>query len=289
MRLPIGSTSVSNSGGTVTLVARRGEGWTPVAASPMPIDQAVALLHEDAGAAVDVPADAIASDAADAPRFAPGETILWRYSRNVEMARVVRDDERGLVVWIPSGSARLEAAPADGGRTRDVALEDRFSVPWVMREATWTGAGIVRVAPAGSPWSVWFFRSEDGTPEGVYVNLELPHRRVAGGERAVYTRDLVLDLWIESEHAGSEDVWLKDADELEAVVEQGRISPEQAEAVRALADHASEELIVTGAWPLDEGWERWSPDAATDAPIPLPDTAEINAARARSGRTALEG
>jgi hypothetical protein len=193
------------------------------------------------------------------------------------------------VVWIPSGSARLEPVPADGRRHRDVPLAERFSVPWVMTETAWTGPGVVRVAPTGLPWSVWFFRRADGTSDGAYVNLELPHRRISGDAPAIYSRDLVLDVWVDAEHTGAEDVWLKDADELEQVVAQGRFTPEQAEAVRVLADHASSRFIVDGAWPLDEGWERWIPDAAMDAPVLLPDTEVIRAARARSGQTSLEG
>jgi hypothetical protein len=202
---------------------------------------------------------------------------------------VIRDDDRGLVVWIPSGSERLGPAPADGRAPREVPLAQRFSVPWTMRESTWRGPGVVRVAPAGKPWSVWFFRHADGTPDGAYVNLELPHRRVDGAAAGVFTRDLVLDLWIDAEHPGSEDVWLKDADELVAAVEQGRFTPEQAEAVRALADHAVRDFIARRTFPLDEGWDAWRPDAAMDEPVRLPGIPAIDDARRRSGSTSLEG
>lgn len=270
----------------MTLIGRRGDGWQRVAESEMSLAEAVSLLESDGheGAHVD-PAfdDAIASDQAGAPRFAPGDEILWRYGRHIETARVIRDDARGLVVWIPVGSARLEPVPADGRRHRDVPLAERFRTPWVMAEKTWTGAGIVRVAPAGRPWSVWFFRDSDGTPAGAYVNLELPHRRVAGETQGIFSRDLVLDVWIDAENPGSEDIWLKDADELAEVVEQGRFTAAQAEAVRRLADLAAHEFIASGDWPLDEGWDRWMPDPAMDQPVPMPPAAAIDAARRRSG------
>lgn len=258
----------------------------------MTLNEAIALLDVagPAGAYVDPALQAaVPSDSVDAPRFAPGEEILWRYSRFVEAVRVIRDDARGLVIWIPSGSARLESVAADGRHTRDVTLEERFSVPWVSRESTWTGPGVVRVAPAGRPWSIWFFRRPDGSPDGAYVNLELPHRRIEGEVGGTFSRDLVLDLWIDAEHAGSEDIWLKDADELAAAVEQGRFSVEQAEAVRSLADHAGRVFITDGGWPLDEGWDTWSPDAAMDIPVALPVNAAMDAARRRSGDTSLEG
>lgn len=253
---------------------------------------AIALLDTEAQAAVHAdPAyrrSRASSDPA-APRFAPGEEIIWRYGRVIETARVVRDDDRGLVAWTPSGSARLDAVPSDGRRPREIPLEERLLVPWRAVEGSWTGPGILRVAPTGKPWSVWFFRRDDGTADGAYVNLELPHRRIGGAEAMVFTRDLVLDLWIDAEHSGEEDVWLKDADELAAAVDHGRFTSAQAEAVRMLADHAGSDFIVDGAWPLDERWADWMPDATADVPLRLPGTATVEAARRRSGRTSIDG
>lgn len=292
MRTPRGTTGVSASGGTVELVGRRGADWTRIASASRPLAEAIAELDTpDQAAAHADPAyeRSIASSSPSAPRFAVGQQILWRYGRVIETARVLRDDDRGLVAWTPSGSARLDAVPSDGRHPREVPLGERFLVPWRAVESTWTGPGILRVAPTGKPWSVWFFRREDGTADGAYVNIELPHRRIAGQEASVFTRDLVLDLWIDAEHRGEEDVWLKDADELEAAVDQGRFSPEQAEAVRVLADHAGADFIVDAAWPLGDGWDEWMPDEEADVPLVLPATAAMAAARARSGRRSSEG
>lgn len=292
MRLPLGSTDVSASGGTVTLIGRRAEVWRPVARTPMPLSEAIGLLDTPGAHGVhhaDVFARSLPSSVPDAPRFARGDRILWRYGRVIETARVVRDDERGLVTWIPAGSTRLEPGPVDGGRSRDVPLEDRFRIPWRIREAAWNGQGVLRVAPAGKPWSVWFFRRPDGAPAGVYVNLELPHRRVTGSDAGVFSRDLVLDVWLAAEHPGSEDIWLKDADELDASVVQGRFTAHQAEAIRALADHAGEDFIVSGAWPLDEGWDTWTPSPDLNEPFDLPASEEIAAAREWSGTERLHG
>lgn len=230
---------------------------------------------------------AVPSGSDAAVRFAPGDEILWRYGRFIETARVIRDDERGLVVWIPSGSARLESVPADGRAIRDVPLSERFSQPWRIRESTWTGPGIVRVAPTGRPWSVWFFREPDGTPAGAYVNLELPHRRLGGAVPGVFSRDLVLDLWIDAEHSGSEDIWLKDADELGAAVDQGRFTADQADAVRAMADQAAAEFIIDRGWPLDDGWDRWTPDAAMDVPVALPASIASHSEQGRSDASGM--
>lgn len=292
MRTPQGTTGVSASGGTVELVGRRGADWTRIATASRPLAEAIAELDTpDQSTAHADPAyeRSVASSSPSAPRFEVGQQILWRYGRVIETARVVRDDDRGLVAWTPSGSARLDAVPSDGRRPREVPLEERFLVPWSAVERTWTGPGILRVAPTGMPWSVWFFRREDGTPDGVYINIELPHRRIGGEEAAVFTRDLVLDLWIDAEHRGEEDIWLKDEDELLAAVDQGRFSPRQAEAVRMLADHAGADLIMAAAWPLDAGWEEWTPDEHADLPLVLPATPSMAAARARSGVRSSQG
>ncbi|MBN8423309.1 DUF402 domain-containing protein [Microbacterium esteraromaticum] len=292
MRLALGTPSVSASGGTATLVARRGASWSSIARMRMPWRDALARLDSPGhdGAHADELFDrAVPSADEAAPRFEAGQEILWRYGRIIEAVRVVRDDHRGLVVWVPSGSARLQPVPVAAAHTRDIPLEKRFSVPWVIRESAWTGPGVVRVAPAGRPWSVWFFRSDDGEPAGAYVNLELPHRRVGGVGAAVYSRDLVLDLWVDAAHVGSEDIWLKDSDELDASVDQGRFTEEQADAVRTLADCAAKEFILDGGWPLNEGWERWQPPAEMDAPVGLPDLPTVAAARARSGASPLFG
>jgi hypothetical protein len=52
----------------------------------------------------------------------------------------------------------------------------------------------------------------------------------------------------------SGDTRLEDADELETMVEIGRYSTAQADAVRAIADQARREQIDPRAWPLDEEW-----------------------------------
>ncbi|MFK4790272.1 hypothetical protein [Microbacterium sp. ZW T5_56] len=46
MRRPIGSESVSASGGTMRLVGRRGEGWQQVADVALPLDDALVRLHD---------------------------------------------------------------------------------------------------------------------------------------------------------------------------------------------------------------------------------------------------
>jgi hypothetical protein len=200
-----------------------------------------------------------------APFFAPGDVITWHYKRVVTAMRVIRDDPRGLVAWVPSGSQVLSLALADGRGGRDIPLAERFTAPRRPVISTWRGHGSLRVAPAGKPWSIWYFWTSDGQFRGQYVNLELPHVRLDASTRSV---DLILDLWVDDE-----GTWLKDADELVAAGEQGLMTPEQASTVGRLADVARRDLIEVRAWPLDEDWPSWRPAPEHDIPLLLPDEA----------------
>jgi hypothetical protein len=200
-----------------------------------------------------------------------GDVVHWRYGRRCDPMRVVRDDERGLVAWLAPGTELLSSAPGDGLALRDRPLAERFVGERVPALGAWQGGGILRIAPTGRPWSVWIFWEDDGSLAGHYVNLELPHRR-SGDE--TNTRDLVLDLWVEP----SGDVWLKDADELEAAVTSGHYAPAQADDVRAAAEWARAELVEGRDWPLDEEWATWRPPTGWTVP-PLPDTPLVRAAR----------
>lgn len=289
MRRPLGDTDVTASGGTITLIGRRSSGRQQVGPD-LALNEALDRLGWSIPAGM--PGGALRPADGTGPFLAAGSPMTWHYRRTVDAARVVRDDERGLVVWIPSGAGRHGAVPAVGGGVRDIPLQRRFVTRWVMGESVWRGPGIVRVAPTGRPWSVWFFRDDRGAYAGTYVNLELPHLRPLAGDPVparTHTADLVLDVWVDAGPAGEEDIWLKDADELDAAVAQGRCTSGERDAVRALADHACRNLLDGDAWPMNEGWQTWRPDAASDTPIPLPDNEVIAWSRARSGASSLEG
>lgn len=251
---------VTDSGGTMT----RLDG--PVAAG---VEPDLALLADLRPATLDGPVRA----AGEAPYFKDGAVVTWHYSLGVDVLRVVRDDERGLVAWLPAGSERLAAVPRDGKGLRERSLEERAVLGasgYDHLRRTWDGSGILRVAPTGVPWSLWYFWEDDGSFAGHYVNLELVHDRPASGEPRVHTRDLVLDLWLDADG----QLWLKDEDELAAFTAAGRFHPTQADVIRALADRVRTEVVAPRAWPLDEDWESWRPPPEIDRPLTLPDHLE---------------
>jgi Protein of unknown function (DUF402) len=247
--------AVSDSGGTMTRLT------TP----PRVVTPDLSVLGSLRRSAYDDPV----RPAGVPPYFEPGQVVTWHYGHSAEVLRVVRDDERGLVAWLASGSERLVATPRDGRAIRDRPLEERYALAvageYDLTVAPWHGPGLLRIAPTGVPWSIWFFTDEDGSFEGHYVNLELVHERPVGGSPRVQTRDLTLDLWLEDG-----ETWLKDADELEAAVAAGWCTAEQAAVVHDIADQTRRELIDPRAWPLDEGWETWRPPDGWDEPLALP-------------------
>jgi hypothetical protein len=255
--------AVSDSGGTM----RR------LTAPPGDVVPDLSVLEPERRSAYDVPT----RPAGDPPYFASGAEITWHYGLSADVLRVVSDDERGLVAWLPSGSEQLASLPVDGRHLRDRPMAERFTAPREFRVRNWHGRGILRVAPTARPWSIWYFSEDDGSFAGHYLNLELVHRRPADGSPRVHTRDLILDLWVEDG-----ETWLKDADELEAVIVTGRYSREQAEVVSDIADQARRDQIDPRAWPLDDGWESWRPLPEWDAPLSLPD--DVLAAVSKSGQ-----
>lgn len=199
------------------------------------------------------------------PFFERGTVVSWHYGEWVDVMRVVRDDERGLVAWLPSGSERVIAVAVDGRGLRDRPVSERPNVARAPSTTTWRGPGILRIAPTGRPWSVWYFYDDDGDFEGHYLNLELVHQRWADGSSRTHSRDLVLDLWLRDG-----ECWLKDADELAAAVAVGKFTPVQGSVIRDIAEQARRELVDPRAWPLDEGWEDWEAPAEWDEPLTLP-------------------
>lgn len=247
---------VSESGGTMQRLSG------PAVARPVDL----ALLEQERNVGVGW------TPAGGPPFLAPGDPVMWLYGRGIDPMRVVRDDERGLVAWLAEDAEVVAWHPADGRSVRDVPLAERFAVDRAPVVQRWRGGGVLRIAPTSRPWSVWLFWEDGGSFAGHYVNLELPHTR-RGGETA--TRDLTLDLWLEPDG----ELWLKDADEVEAAVRGGRYTSEQADEIHAAARWARADLVAGRDWPLDEEWIAWRPPQDW-APVPLPDNDVVRTARA---------
>ncbi|GAB3948514.1 DUF402 domain-containing protein [Kribbella albertanoniae] len=197
--------------------------------------------------------------------WTPGTTIEWVYANDfnlptVRPMTVVRDDADGLVAWLAPRTPLLKTVLADGRELRHAGPVGMFTEPRVLKLDIWHGTGILKVAPAGKPWSVWYFWGSDGTFHGWYVNLEDPHTRDYEARRTT-TQDHVLDLWITPDR----EIHWKDEDELEGAVLAGRFTQAQADAITATAHQAVTEIQAWTA-PFNDNWQSWT--APPDWPLP---------------------
>lgn len=196
------------------------------------------------------------------PFWPAGQHVLWSYRRphgsgGTRPVRVVADDADALVVWLAPGTPVTVAALPDGRPVRSVPTDQVFRLGRSLRTANWSGAGLLKIAPTGVPWSLWRFTAPDAAPSW-YVNLEDPHCRDDDG---VLTQDHVLDLVVEP----GGRVLTKDADELEAAVLAGRFTPWDAERITTDAAAATA-AVRTGRSPFDGSWDDWAADP--DWPLP---------------------
>jgi predicted RNA-binding protein associated with RNAse of E/G family len=194
--------------------------------------------------------------------FDGGQTIVRRnLYRNgqigaVETARVVSDDDRGVLTWTAPGSEVMRRCTLDGEPTRRMSLSQRLSVATMLVPDVWRDTGVLILTPPNVGHSVWWFF--DTGFLGWYVNLEAPARRWFGG---LDTTDFALDIWVAPDRSWT---W-KDEDEFaERVGHPLYWSADKAAAIRAEGEHVIG-LIEAGTHPFD-GWltdfladPRWEP------------------------------
>ena len=189
----------------------------------------------------------------------PGTSIMWRYGDGfAEPMTVVRDDDDGLVAWLPAGTPTRKLVRADGRPLR-ADPSTMFTAERIVVDGVWEDHDVLRIAPTNAWWSVWvFFDATTHAFEGWYVNIEDPHTR---GDHEVRTRDHVLDLWVEPDRTCSR----KDEDELTLAVEQGRYNLDEHDLITSVATSA-EKVIAEWGSPFCDGWEDFTPDPAWTVP-----------------------
>lgn len=160
--------------------------------------------------------------------------------------RVVENGPEWLVTHLAEGTVVAEPELADGRGLRGAPLSERWTHPRVTVYRAWSRADVLMLFPRNRPFSLWLFR-EQGTFAGWYVNLEEQH---VYGDHLISTQDDILDIWVPAETGEPE--W-KDEDELASAITAGRITAEQAAAIRA----EGERVWAERPWPT--GWEEWVP------------------------------
>jgi Protein of unknown function (DUF402) len=182
--------------------------------------------------------------------WAEGETILRREVLNdgrcwLEIpVRVVVDEPGLLATYIAEGAPF--AFPEGDWPTPDGRH------PWHDRGA-WQGHGVLMLQRPGEAHAIWhFWAGAERRFAGWYVNFQEPFRRRPDGYD---TQDLELDIWIPADGPWE---W-KDRDAVQHRVEEGRLTPAQADAVRAEGARVAADLHAGSRW-WDPAWASWRPD-----------------------------
>lgn len=205
-------------------------------------------------------------------RFAPGRSVLYRNTHhgrvvNVRPCRVVSDDDRGLLLWLPRGAAVAVEVAEDGRGIRQMPFTEWVGLRWHLIPGLWQGPGILKFLPPDVEHSVWFFFDDDGVFQNWYVNLE--EHAVRWDDGAAAGVDVVdQDLDVVAFPDGSWQ-W-KDEEEFAerlALPEKYWV-PDEA-AVRAEARRVIK-LIEAAEFPFDGTWTDFRPDPTWPVPRELP-------------------
>ncbi|MEJ3744151.1 DUF402 domain-containing protein [Actinomycetes bacterium KLBMP 9797] len=205
-------------------------------------------------------------------RFARGQLILHRNIRHdriawVRPARVVSDDERGLLVWVDRGTPVVNEVADDGRSVRQMPFAEFVTRAYRPAFTSWAGPPVLKFLPRDARHSVWWFRDEDGRFKNWYVNLEEPGVRWDDGAVAgvdITDQDLDVVAW-------PDRTWeWKDEDEFTerlAFPEHYWVTDEAA--VRAEGERVVK-LIEAGEFPFDGTWVDFTPDPSWAPPAALP-------------------
>ncbi|MGC5329539.1 DUF402 domain-containing protein [Micromonospora sp. DT62] len=205
-------------------------------------------------------------------RFEPGRLIVHRNVRRgrigwVRTARVVSDDDRGLLLWVPRDSPVASEVTEAGLGMRAVPFSEWISSSYRLATGRWDGPSVLKFLPAGAAHSVWWFRDAHDRFATWYVNLEEPGVRwddgtLAGVDMVDQDLDVVVrpDLGWEWKDEGEfaerlafpDHYWVTDADAV------------RAEGKRVIA------LAEAGEFPFDGTWCDFTPPPDWTVPAGLP-------------------
>jgi hypothetical protein len=207
-------------------------------------------------------------------RFEPGRVVVHRNTRRgrlgwVRTGRVVSDDERGLLIWIGTGSPAAYEVAADGRAMRGMPFAEWVTLDYRLETGTWNGPGILKLMPPGAAYSVWWFRDRGhGRFSGWYVNLEEPAVRWDDGHLAgVDMCDQDLDVWVYPDRSWR---WKDEEEFAERLRFPEHYWVADPDAVRAEGERVVK-LVESGAFPFDGTWCDFQPSPQWTVLGPLPD------------------
>lgn len=200
-----------------------------------------------------------------AGHFNYGDVILRRSRRGlvvtwVQAARVVVDDESGLLLWLPEGSGFGRRVDDQGRATREEPI-DVVSAR-ALAAGRWKDNSVLIWNPAGAAHSLWwFFHAKRFT--GWYVNLEIRGARWGDGPCCgIDVADMALDVVVDPDRSWH---W-KDEEDFAAFTDApGYWTAEQAVAARA-EGHRVIALAEEGRFPFDGTYRNFVPDPTWSVP-----------------------
>jgi hypothetical protein len=199
--------------------------------------------------------------AAESEHFGRGDVVVYRgideHHRVVSAipVRVVQDVADLVALWLPLGTPTIkpELINREPGAPRHWTGGN-----WELTNGRWSSAELLILVRQGERRATWVRWSASREFQGWAVNLQ---SRLFRTRLGFDTLDHQLDIVVDPDRR-----WhFKDDDELTLAVELGRMSMEQADAVRREAAHAVKQ-IENNHSPFCDGWERWSPDPAWTVP-----------------------
>lgn len=213
--------------------------------------------------------------------FETGRVVLHRNVRHgrigwVRPARVVSDDDRGLLLWLARGTTVVNEVAGDGRGMRAMPFGEWLDLDHRLIVGSWRGPGVLKLLPPGAAHSVWWFRDDAGRFINWYVNLE--EGGVRWDDGTVCGVDIVdqdLDIVAYPDLSWQ---WKDEEEFSERLAFPGRYWVIDEAAVRAEGVRVIKE-IEAGQFPFDGTWVDFLPDPAWPVPTDLPDGWDRPAAR----------
>jgi Protein of unknown function (DUF402) len=203
-------------------------------------------------------------------RFTPGQLILHRNVRRgrigwVRPARVVSDDERGLLVWIARGTPVVNEVAADGRGMRAMPFTEWITTSYRLKHGVWAGPPVLKLLPTGARHSVWWFCDDGGRFKNWYVNLEEPGVRWAdGGTAGIDIVDQDLDVVVWPDHRWE---WKDEEEFAERLAFPDHYWVTDEAAVRAEGERVIK-VAEAGEFPFDGTWTDFAPSWEPPQEIP---------------------
>ncbi|GAA3284809.1 DUF402 domain-containing protein [Dactylosporangium matsuzakiense] len=202
--------------------------------------------------------------------FTPGQVIMHRNVRRgrigwVRPARVVADDDRGLLLWIDRHTPVVNEVSGDGRGMRTMPFAEYVTLGNSLKHGTWNGPGVLKLHRPGDPaHSVWWFHDDAGDFKEWYVNLERPAIRWSdpGGASGVDVTDEDLDIVVAPDRSWK---WKDEEEFLERLALPEHYWVEDEAAVREEGLRVIKE-IEAGTFPFDGTWTDFRPPPEWEVP-----------------------